>query len=71
MSLLYGICIIPTPLVRCAVWCTVHRPCCMICNRGPKEKGMGALPGAMPILNIESFQFQGLLKVVLLSSNLT
>ena len=45
------------PLIRC----TVHRPCCMICNRGPKEKGMGAPPGAMPILTIKSSQFQGLL----------
>ena len=59
------------PLIRC----TVHRPCCMICSRGPKEKGMGAPPGAMPILTIKS---SGLLKgtiglkvVVLLSSNLT
>ena len=28
----------------------------MICNRGPKEKGMGAPPGAMPILTITSSQ---------------
>ena len=32
------------PLIKC----TVHRPCCMICNRGPKEKAMGAPPGAIP-----------------------
>ena len=47
----------------------------MIC---PKEKGMGAPPGAMPIQTIKSSQLQGLLcfkgtiglTVVLLSSNL-
>ena len=58
MSLLYGICIVPTPLVRCAVCFTVHRPCCMVCNR---EKGMGAPPGAM---TIKSSQFQGLLNLL-------
>ena len=36
----------------------------MICNRGPKVKAMGAPPGAMPILTIKSFQFQGLLNLL-------
>ena len=56
LSGIYGICIIPHPLgLMCClplIRCTVHRPCCMICNRGSKEKVLQE-----PCL----FQFQGLL----------